>query len=58
VDLNCSVSRRTRQAKPDAAAGAIKTPIWKRGARAAMPTDEPAKEAQFFSSVVPLGRWG
>src|SRR5215467_11664708 len=40
------------------APGAIKTPIWKRGARAAMPTDESAKEANFFSSVVPQGRWG
>jgi NAD(P)-dependent dehydrogenase (short-subunit alcohol dehydrogenase family) len=40
------------------APGAIKTPIWKRGARAAMSTDESAKEAKFFSSVVPQGRWG
>ena len=40
------------------APGSIKTPIWKRGARAAMSTDESAKEAKFFSSLVPLGRWG
>src|SRR5271167_1840043 len=40
------------------APGAIKTPIWKRGTRAAMSTDESDKEAKFFSSLVPLGRWG
>jgi len=40
------------------APGAIKTPIWKRGARAAMSTDESAKEEKFFSSAVPMGRWG
>src|SRR5271156_4011946 len=40
------------------APGSIKTPIWKRGARAAMSTDESDKEEKFFSSVVPLGRWG
>jgi NAD(P)-dependent dehydrogenase (short-subunit alcohol dehydrogenase family) len=40
------------------APGATKTPIWKRGARASMPAEESAKLADFFSSVVPLGRWG
>ena len=40
------------------APGAIKTPIWKRGTRAAMSTDESAKEEKFFSSAVPMGRWG
>ena len=40
------------------APGAIKTPIWKRGPRAAMSTDESDKEARFFSSVIPMGRWG
>lgn len=40
------------------APGATKTPIWKRGARAAMSTDQSEKEAEFFSSVIPLGRWG
>jgi len=40
------------------APGAIETPLWKRGPRAAMSTDESATEAKFFSSVVPLGRWG
>ena len=40
------------------APGATKTPIWSRGARAAKSTDESAKEEKFFSSVVPLGRWG
>jgi NAD(P)-dependent dehydrogenase (short-subunit alcohol dehydrogenase family) len=40
------------------APGSIKTPIWKRGTRAAMSTDASDKEEKFFSSVVPLGRWG
>jgi NAD(P)-dependent dehydrogenase (short-subunit alcohol dehydrogenase family) len=40
------------------APGAIKTPIWKRGPRASISTDESAKVEKFFSSVVPLGRWG
>jgi NAD(P)-dependent dehydrogenase (short-subunit alcohol dehydrogenase family) len=39
------------------APGSTKTPIWKRGTRAAMSTDESAKEEKFFSSAVPLGRW-
>ena len=40
------------------APGATKTPIWKRGPRASISADESAKQAKFFSSVVPLGRWG
>jgi NAD(P)-dependent dehydrogenase (short-subunit alcohol dehydrogenase family) len=40
------------------APGATKTPIWKRGPRAAMSTDEAARVEKFFSSAVPLGRWG
>ncbi|HKV26009.1 MAG TPA: SDR family oxidoreductase [Candidatus Acidoferrum sp.] len=40
------------------APGAIKTPIWKRGTRASLPTEEAEKESKFFSSVIPLGRWG
>src|SRR5215471_14900909 len=40
------------------APGATKTPIWNRGPRAFMSTDESAKLAKFFSSAVPLGRWG
>ena len=40
------------------APGATKTPIWKRGPRASMSTDESNKLAKFFSSVIPLGRWG
>ncbi len=40
------------------APGATKTPIWKRGARANASAEEAAKLADFFSSVVPLGRWG
>ena len=40
------------------APGATKTPIWKRGARANASAEESAKLADFFSSVVPLGRWG
>jgi len=40
------------------APGATKTPIWKRGPRASMSTDESAKLAKFLSSAIPLGRWG
>ena len=40
------------------APGAIKTPIWKRGARASISTEESAKVEKFFSSAVPQGRWG
>src|SRR6201987_524526 len=40
------------------APGATKTPIWKRGPRASISTDESAKVAEFFSSAVPLRRWG
>ena len=40
------------------APGATKTPIWNRGPRASMSTEESAKLAKFFSSAVPLGRWG
>ena len=40
------------------APGATKTPIWKRGPRASISADESAKQAKFFSSVIPLGRWG
>ncbi|HTU45997.1 MAG TPA: SDR family oxidoreductase [Bryobacteraceae bacterium] len=40
------------------APGAIKTPIWKRGQRASISTDESAKVEKFFSSAVPQGRWG
>ena len=40
------------------APGATKTPIWKRGPRASISTDESAKMAKFVSSVIPLGRWG
>jgi NAD(P)-dependent dehydrogenase (short-subunit alcohol dehydrogenase family) len=40
------------------APGAIKTPIWKRGPRASISTDESAKVEKFFSSAVPQGRWG
>jgi NAD(P)-dependent dehydrogenase (short-subunit alcohol dehydrogenase family) len=40
------------------APGATKTPIWNRGARAAMSADQSAKLASFISSVIPLGRWG
>src|SRR5579863_10376941 len=40
------------------APGATKTPIWKRGARASISADQSAKQAKFFSSVIPLGRWG
>jgi NAD(P)-dependent dehydrogenase (short-subunit alcohol dehydrogenase family) len=40
------------------APGAIKTPIWKRGPRAAATTEDSAKLEKFFSSAVPQGRWG
>ena len=40
------------------APGATKTPIWKRGPRAAISAEQSAKVADFFSSTIPLGRWG
>ena len=40
------------------APGWTKTPIWKRGSRANAPAEESARLADFYSSVVPLGRWG
>jgi NAD(P)-dependent dehydrogenase (short-subunit alcohol dehydrogenase family) len=40
------------------APGATRTPIWNRGPRASMSTDESARLAKFVSSVIPLGRWG
>jgi NAD(P)-dependent dehydrogenase (short-subunit alcohol dehydrogenase family) len=40
------------------APGATKTPIWKRGPRANATAEESAKLSDFFSSTVPLARWG
>ena len=40
------------------APGATKTPIWKRGTRANAAAEESAKVCDFFSSTVPLARWG
>src|ERR1700693_5285974 len=40
------------------APGATKTPIWNRGARAALSADESAKLDKAMSSRIPLGRWG
>jgi len=40
------------------APGATKTPIWKRGPRANATQEESAKLSDFFSSTIPLGRWG
>lgn len=40
------------------APGATKTPIWKRGSRANATQEESVKLADFFSSMIPLGRWG
>ncbi len=40
------------------APGAIKTPIWNRGARASISADESAKLEKSVSSAIPLGRWG
>jgi NAD(P)-dependent dehydrogenase (short-subunit alcohol dehydrogenase family) len=38
--------------------GATKTPIWKRGPLANASTEQSEKLSDFFSSTVPLGRWG
>ena len=40
------------------APGWTKTPIWKRGPRASASAEESTKVADFYSSVIPLGRWG
>jgi NAD(P)-dependent dehydrogenase (short-subunit alcohol dehydrogenase family) len=40
------------------APGATKTPIWERGPRANASAEESAKLADFYSSAVPLVRWG
>lgn len=40
------------------APGATKTPIWKRGSRAAMSAEQSSTVDHLFSSTVPLGRWG
>jgi NAD(P)-dependent dehydrogenase (short-subunit alcohol dehydrogenase family) len=40
------------------APGWTQTPIWKRGARAHASAEESAKITDFYSSVIPLGRWG
>ncbi len=40
------------------APGTTKTPIWKRGPRANATAEESAKVSGFFSSTVPLARWG
>jgi NAD(P)-dependent dehydrogenase (short-subunit alcohol dehydrogenase family) len=40
------------------APGWTKTPIWKRGSRAKASAEESAKLSDFYSSVIPLGRWG
>jgi NAD(P)-dependent dehydrogenase (short-subunit alcohol dehydrogenase family) len=40
------------------APGWTKTPIWKRGPRSSASAEESAKLADFYSSVIPLGRWG
>jgi len=40
------------------APGATKTPMWKRGSRASMSSEQSAKLANLYSSTVPLGRWG
>jgi NAD(P)-dependent dehydrogenase (short-subunit alcohol dehydrogenase family) len=40
------------------APGWTKTPIWKRGPRANASTEESAKLVNFYSSAIPLGRWG
>ena len=40
------------------APGATKTPIWNRGSRASMSTEQSAKLTDLYSSLIPLGRWG
>src|SRR5580704_519279 len=40
------------------APGATKTPIWNRGPRANATQEESENVSDFFSSTVPLGRWG
>ena len=40
------------------APGWTQTPIWKRGPRANASAEESSKLVDFYSSVVPLGRWG
>jgi NAD(P)-dependent dehydrogenase (short-subunit alcohol dehydrogenase family) len=40
------------------APGWTQTPIWKRGPRAHASAEESAKITDFYSSVIPLGRWG
>jgi NAD(P)-dependent dehydrogenase (short-subunit alcohol dehydrogenase family) len=40
------------------APGWTQTPIWKRGPRAHATQEESAKITNFYSSVIPLGRWG
>ena len=40
------------------APGWTKTPIWKRGPRANASAEESEKISGFYSSVIPLGRWG
>jgi len=40
------------------APGATRTPIWKRGPRASATPEAQDKLSDFFSSTVPLGRWG
>jgi NAD(P)-dependent dehydrogenase (short-subunit alcohol dehydrogenase family) len=40
------------------APGWTQTPIWKRGPRANASTEESAKITHFYSSAIPLGRWG
>jgi NAD(P)-dependent dehydrogenase (short-subunit alcohol dehydrogenase family) len=40
------------------APGWTQTPIWKRGPRANASAEESQKISDFYSSVIPLGRWG
>ena len=40
------------------APGATKTPIWNRGSRASMSTEQSAKLTDLYSSLIPLARWG
>jgi len=40
------------------APGWTKTPLWKRGHRASDTPEESARLSSYYSSMIPLGRWG
>ena len=59
VSMARSIAADLRKIRVNVVApGATKTPIWKRGAPANATAEESAKVSDFFSSTVPLARWG